>query len=156
MQNLQALEQTSPISISVAVPPPEELAVGGPLGPDGGEDLGTGIVPRAEGRQVQAAHRHAEVHLGRRLSSVRQVGVRDTVQVIPEDLALGEPLADLVGEGDLLRLPMLQPDQITDTLHAYQLAKRGNALRVTAKLPRNVKLVSNVAGLLGGIALWRD
>ena len=31
---------------------------------------------------------------------------------------------------DLLSLPMLQADQITDTLHAYQLAKRGNALRV--------------------------
>jgi polyphosphate glucokinase len=32
----------------------------------------------------------------------------------------------------------------------------GNAMRVTAKLPRNVKLVSNAAGLRGGIALWRD
>jgi polyphosphate glucokinase len=32
----------------------------------------------------------------------------------------------------------------------------GNAMRVTAKLPRNVTLVSNAAGLLGGIALWRD
>jgi polyphosphate glucokinase len=32
----------------------------------------------------------------------------------------------------------------------------GNSMRVTAKLPRNVKLVSNAAGLLGGIALWRD
>jgi polyphosphate glucokinase len=32
----------------------------------------------------------------------------------------------------------------------------GNAERVTAKLPGNVKIVSNVAGLLGGIALWRD
>jgi NAD(P)-dependent dehydrogenase (short-subunit alcohol dehydrogenase family) len=26
---------------------------------------------------------------------------------------------------ELLRLPMLQPDQVTDSLHAYQLAKRG-------------------------------
>ncbi len=32
----------------------------------------------------------------------------------------------------------------------------GNAERVIVKLPRNVKIVSNVAGLLGGIALWRD
>jgi polyphosphate glucokinase len=32
----------------------------------------------------------------------------------------------------------------------------GNAERITVKLPRNVKVVSNVAGLLGGIALWRD
>src|SRR5437868_2373615 len=28
---------------------------------------------------------------------------------------------------DLLGLPFLQPDQVTDSLHAYQLAKRGNA-----------------------------
>jgi nucleoside-diphosphate-sugar epimerase len=27
---------------------------------------------------------------------------------------------------ELLTLPMLQPDQVTDSLHAYQLAKRGN------------------------------
>ena len=32
----------------------------------------------------------------------------------------------------------------------------GNAMRVTAKLPSNVKLVSNAAGLHGGLALWRD
>lgn len=31
---------------------------------------------------------------------------------------------------DLLKLPMLQPDQVKDTLHAYQLSKRGNSLRV--------------------------
>ena len=33
---------------------------------------------------------------------------------------------------DLLALPFLQPDQVTDSLHAYQLSKRGNALRVMA------------------------
>jgi polyphosphate glucokinase len=32
----------------------------------------------------------------------------------------------------------------------------GNAERITVKLPPNVKIVSNVAGLLGGLALWRD
>ena len=32
----------------------------------------------------------------------------------------------------------------------------GNATRITVKLPSNVKIVSNVAGLLGGLALWRD
>ena len=31
---------------------------------------------------------------------------------------------------ELLDLAMLQPGQITDSLHAYQLSKRGNALRV--------------------------
>ncbi len=30
----------------------------------------------------------------------------------------------------LLGLPMLQPDQVKDSLHAHQLSKRGNALRV--------------------------
>src|SRR2546427_12420604 len=32
----------------------------------------------------------------------------------------------------------------------------GNAEHITGKLPSNVKIVSNVAGLLGGLALWRD
>jgi NAD(P)-dependent dehydrogenase (short-subunit alcohol dehydrogenase family) len=33
----------------------------------------------------------------------------------------------------LLGLPFLQPDRVTDSLHAYQLAKRGNSLRVIAE-----------------------
>ena len=32
----------------------------------------------------------------------------------------------------------------------------GNAKHITLKLPSNVKLTPNVAGLLGGIALWHD
>lgn len=32
----------------------------------------------------------------------------------------------------------------------------GNASRVELTLPRNVKLVSNTAGILGGLALWED
>ena len=32
----------------------------------------------------------------------------------------------------------------------------GNARRITFDLPSNVKIVPNVAGLLGGIALWKD
>lgn len=32
----------------------------------------------------------------------------------------------------------------------------GNAKKVSIKLPANVKIVSNAAGLLGGIALWRE
>lgn len=34
---------------------------------------------------------------------------------------------------ELLSLPFLQPDKVTDPLHAYQIAKRGNALRVMAE-----------------------
>lgn len=37
---------------------------------------------------------------------------------------------------ELLQLPFLQPDQIKDTLHAYQLSKRGNSLRVMAEAVR--------------------
>lgn len=37
---------------------------------------------------------------------------------------------------ELLALPMLQPDQIQDTLHAYQVSKRGNSLRVMAEAVR--------------------
>jgi NAD(P)-dependent dehydrogenase (short-subunit alcohol dehydrogenase family) len=37
---------------------------------------------------------------------------------------------------ELLTPPMLQPDQVPDSLHAYQLAKRGNALRVMAEAVR--------------------
>jgi polyphosphate glucokinase len=31
----------------------------------------------------------------------------------------------------------------------------GNASRITVDLPRNIRVIPNVAGLLGGIALWR-
>jgi NAD(P)-dependent dehydrogenase (short-subunit alcohol dehydrogenase family) len=34
---------------------------------------------------------------------------------------------------ELLELPFLQVDQVKDSLHAYQLAKRGNSLRVMAE-----------------------
>jgi NAD(P)-dependent dehydrogenase (short-subunit alcohol dehydrogenase family) len=37
---------------------------------------------------------------------------------------------------ELLQLSMLQRDQVTDPLHAYQLAKRGNSLRVLAEAVR--------------------
>ena len=37
---------------------------------------------------------------------------------------------------ELLALPMLQLDQVTDSLHAYQLAKRANSLRVMAEAVR--------------------
>lgn len=37
---------------------------------------------------------------------------------------------------DLLKLEMLQPGKVRDTLHAYQLSKRGNSLRVMAEAIR--------------------
>lgn len=37
---------------------------------------------------------------------------------------------------ELLDLPFLQPDQVKDSLHAYQLSKRANSLRVMAEAVR--------------------
>jgi len=37
---------------------------------------------------------------------------------------------------ELLGLPFLHPDEVKDSLHAYQLAKRGNSLRVMAEAVR--------------------
>jgi NAD(P)-dependent dehydrogenase (short-subunit alcohol dehydrogenase family) len=37
---------------------------------------------------------------------------------------------------ELLSLRFLQPDQVTDSLHAYQISKRGNSLRVMAEAVR--------------------
>jgi NAD(P)-dependent dehydrogenase (short-subunit alcohol dehydrogenase family) len=53
----------------------------------------------------------------------------------------------------LLQLPMLQPDQVTDTLHAYQLAKRGNALRVMAEAVRWSKRGARVNTISPGIII---
>lgn len=52
--------------------------------------------------------------------------------LIPEqDRALAVTPAD-----QLLDLPMLQPDHVADSLHAYQISKRGNSLRVRAEAVR--------------------
>lgn len=45
-----------------------------------------------------------------------------------QDKALATTPAD-----ELLALPMLQQDQVKDPLHAYQISKRGNSLRVMAE-----------------------
>lgn len=54
---------------------------------------------------------------------------------------------------DLLALPMLQPDQVTDPLHAYQLSKRGNALRVMAEAVRWGKRGARVNTISPGIII---
>ena len=53
----------------------------------------------------------------------------------------------------LLSLPMLQPDKIRDTLHAYQLSKRGNALRVMAEAVRWGKRGARVNTISPGIII---
>jgi NAD(P)-dependent dehydrogenase (short-subunit alcohol dehydrogenase family) len=52
---------------------------------------------------------------------------------------------------DLLALPMLQPDQVNDPLHAYQVAKRGNSLRVMAEAVRWGKRGARVNTISPGI-----
>jgi NAD(P)-dependent dehydrogenase (short-subunit alcohol dehydrogenase family) len=52
---------------------------------------------------------------------------------------------------DLLALPMLQPDQVTDPLHAYQISKRGNSLRVMAEAVRWGKRGARVNTISPGI-----
>ena len=54
---------------------------------------------------------------------------------------------------DLLALPMLQPDQVTDSLHAYQLSKRGNSLRVMAEAVRWGKRGARINTISPGIII---
>lgn len=52
---------------------------------------------------------------------------------------------------DLLGLPMLKPDRVTDSLHAYQISKRGNGLRVMAEAVRWGKRGARVNAISPGI-----
>jgi len=54
---------------------------------------------------------------------------------------------------ELLRLPMLQLDQIKDSLHAYQISKRGNSLRVMAEAVRWGKRGARVNTISPGIII---
>lgn len=54
---------------------------------------------------------------------------------------------------ELLALPMLQPENIKDSLHAYQLSKRGNSLRVMAEAVRWGKRGARVNTISPGIIM---
>ena len=54
---------------------------------------------------------------------------------------------------ELLSLPFLQADQVTDSLHAYQLAKRGNSLRVMAEAVRWGKRGARINTISPGIII---
>jgi NAD(P)-dependent dehydrogenase (short-subunit alcohol dehydrogenase family) len=54
---------------------------------------------------------------------------------------------------ELLALPMLQADQVTDPLNAYQIAKRCNALRVMAEAVRWGKRGARVNAISPGIIM---
>jgi NAD(P)-dependent dehydrogenase (short-subunit alcohol dehydrogenase family) len=54
---------------------------------------------------------------------------------------------------ELLNLDFLQPDQVTDSLHAYQLSKRGNSLRVMAEAIRRGKRGARINTISPGIIM---
>lgn len=60
-----------------------------------------------------------------------QSGHRLPALTVEQNAALATTSVD-----ELLSLPMLQTDQVRDSLHAYQLSKRGNSLRVMAEAVR--------------------
>jgi NAD(P)-dependent dehydrogenase (short-subunit alcohol dehydrogenase family) len=53
----------------------------------------------------------------------------------------------------LLSLPFLQPALVTDTLHAYQISKRGNSLRVMAEAVRWGKRGARINTISPGIII---
>jgi NAD(P)-dependent dehydrogenase (short-subunit alcohol dehydrogenase family) len=63
-----------------------------------------------------------------------------------------EALATAPAE-ELLSLPMLQPDQVTDPLHAYQVSKRANVLRVMAEAVKWGKRGARVNAISPGIII---
>jgi NAD(P)-dependent dehydrogenase (short-subunit alcohol dehydrogenase family) len=77
-----------------------------------------------------------------------QSGHRLPALTVEQDAALATAPVD-----ELLSLPMLQLDQVTDSLHAYQLAKRGNALRVKAEAVRWGKRGARVNTISPGIVI---
>ena len=85
-----------------------------------------------------AAYLHKEGH------ELTVIGLPKTIDndIIPIRQSLGALTAEqnkllaLTPTEELLALPMLQPDKITDSLHAYQISKRGNSLRVMAEAVR--------------------
>ena len=54
---------------------------------------------------------------------------------------------------ELLALPFLQPDQVKDPLHAYQLSKRGNGLRVMAEAVRWGRRGARINSISPGIII---
>lgn len=84
---------------------------------------GTAVVLEEFGKVIAAG--------GSGVVTASQSGHRLRALSPEEDRALALTPAE-----ELLALPLLAPDQVTDPLHAYQLSKRGNALRVMAEAVR--------------------
>jgi NAD(P)-dependent dehydrogenase (short-subunit alcohol dehydrogenase family) len=77
-----------------------------------------------------------------------QSGHRLPALTLEQNKALAMTPAD-----ELLRLPFLQLDQVKDSLHAYQLSKRGNSLRVMAEAVRWGKRGARINTISPGIVM---
>jgi NAD(P)-dependent dehydrogenase (short-subunit alcohol dehydrogenase family) len=77
-----------------------------------------------------------------------QSGHRLAALTAEQDKALATTPTD-----ELLGLPRLQPDQVSDTLQAYQVAKRGNSLRVMAEAVRWAKRGARLNTISPGIII---
>ena len=87
-------------------------------------------------------------HGGAGVVIASQSGHRLPALTPAQDKALATTPAD-----ELLALPMLQPDQVSDPLHAYQISKRGNSLRVMAEAVRWGKRGARVNTISPGIII---
>ncbi len=77
-----------------------------------------------------------------------QSGHRLPALTTEEDKALATTATE-----ELLSLSMLQPDKVKDSLHAYQLSKRGNSLRVKAEAVRWGKRGARINTISPGIII---
>ena len=74
--------------------------------------------------------------------------------------SIGQAIARRISAGSMSSLqtctkktPMLQPDRVTDPLNAYQISKRGNALRVMAEAVRWGKRGARINTISPGIII---
>jgi NAD(P)-dependent dehydrogenase (short-subunit alcohol dehydrogenase family) len=85
-------------------------------------------------------------HGGAGVVIASQSGHRLGALTADENAALGDHPSRRIAEA-----PHAQPDQVTDPLHAYQLAKRGNSLRVMAEAVRWGKRGARINTISPGI-----
>ncbi len=101
---------------------------------------GTAVILEAFGEVIAAG--------GSGVVIASQSGHRLPALTAEQDMALAMTPAD-----DLLKLAFLQAGEVRDTLHAYQLSKRGNALRVKAEAVRWGKRGARINTISPGIIM---